>query len=253
MRSTKILIGATVTALLLGALAVGFTAPGAQGEQHQCGPHDVSPEQFVAQYDADRNGTLSQDEFPGPEHAFARVDADGNGQISIVETAEAAKTRHERRGMQGAAGAATMDPQARWERLLEHADADGNGVISQDEFNGPEHAFARLDANEDGQITQEEALAATPRQGRQAGQAGMQRGNVNPEQRWQRMLERHDADNSGTISQDEFMGRDEVFDAIDANDDGQISEDELGQAAQQFRQRQGARMGGGHGPNAGQQ
>lgn len=253
MRNMKILIGVAVTALLLGALAIGFTAPGAEGVQHQCGPNDVSPEQFVAQYDADKSGTLSQDEFPGPEHAFARVDADGNGQITVEEAVAAEKTRHERRGMQGAGGAATMEPQARWERLLEHADADGNGVISQDEFNGPEHAFARLDANQDGQITQEETLAVTPRQGRQAGEAGMQRGNANPEQGWQRMLERHDADKSGTISQDEFMGRDEVFDAIDANDDGQISEDELGQAAQQFRQRRGARMGGGQGANAGQQ
>lgn len=242
MHTQRMIVGLAVSALLLGALAIGFTQPGPQGEQAQCGPHGESWEQFLQEHDADGSGTLSADEFPGPDHAFTRIDADGNGQITEQEAVEAAKTRHERRGMQGRRGE-QIDPQQRWERWLEHQDANGDGVISKDEFNGPEHAFTRLDANEDGQITQEEALATPARRG---GDGGPGHERMNPEERWARMLEHLDADGSGTISQDEFPGRDEVFARIDADGDGQITQDEMQEAAQRMRQRKGNGPGNGN-------
>ncbi len=46
-----------------------------------------------------------------------------------------------------------------------------------------------------------------------------------------RIFQRFDADNSGTISKDEFPGQDDRFDKIDANGDGELSPEELKEAS----------------------
>ncbi len=118
-------------------------------------------------------------------------------------------------------------------------------MISKDEFEGPEHAFTRLDANEDGQITEDEGLAPRRRMGE-----GGPRGDMDPAARWDRMLERLDADESGTISQEEFPGPDHAFARMDADGDGQITQDE---AAQMRRGRRGGGPGMGQGAHGAQQ
>jgi hypothetical protein len=169
MTTRNVLIAAAVSALLLGALAFGFSAPDAEGEPARCGPHQVNPEQFIAEHDADGNGTLSQDEFPGPDRAFDHVDANDDGQITAEEAGQAAKMRRARRGGQGGPGHGPMDPAERWEKMLEHLDADGSGTISQDEFPGRDEVFEKIDADGNGEITQEEAADARPRRGHRGG------------------------------------------------------------------------------------
>ena len=44
--------------------------------------------------DADGNGTISKEEFPGPDRKFDRIDADGNGEISREELKQLAAQRH---------------------------------------------------------------------------------------------------------------------------------------------------------------
>ncbi|MCD6360951.1 MAG: EF-hand domain-containing protein [Armatimonadetes bacterium] len=128
-----------------------------------------------------------------------------------------------------------MDPAQRWQHMLERLDTNKDGKISKDEFPGRDEVFDRIDANGDGFITEDEAAAIGNRRG------GGQRGQMDPAQRWQRMLERQDTNKDGKISKDEFPGRDEVFDRIDANGDGFITEDE---AAAMGNRRGGGQRGG---------
>ncbi|MFW6437537.1 MAG: EF-hand domain-containing protein [Armatimonadota bacterium] len=246
MRTKKTLIVVAVSALLVGALAVGFTAPAAQ--QGRGGPADMDPAAHWARLldhcDANEDGVISRDEFEGPEHAFTRLDTNEDGQITKDE---GLAPRQRAMGQGGPRG--DVDPADRWARLLDHCDANGDGVISKDEFQGPEHAFTRLDANADGQITQDEGLA--PRQ--RMGEGGPQRGNIDPAARWQRMLEHLDADASGTISQEEFPGHEQAFARIDANGDGQITQDEAAQVGQGRRGGGGPGMGQGQGPRGAEQ
>ena len=243
MRTWHILLTLAVLGLLIGALTVGSTAPAAVEPEAHCFAHGAGWEQFLQGADADGNGTISRDEFAGPDHAFARIDADGDGQITQEEAAASALTRHAQRGLQGRQRA-QIDPQERWQRWLEHADADASGTISREEFPAPAELFAKIDADGDGQITQDEALVMPARRAGEGGERGERRGQVGPEARWQRLLEGHDADGNGTISRDEFRGADDVFDRIDADGDGQITQEEAGEIGGRLRGGAGLGRGG---------
>ena len=119
------------------------------------------------------------------------------------------------------AGRAAAEPGARVTRMFERLDANNDGVITKDEFKGPEQAFARMDANGDGKVTQEEATQAAGQFRERAGRL------MDPAKRWEMMLERHDANQDGKLTKDEFPGPDELFARIDANGDGAITEDEM--------------------------
>lgn len=114
--------------------------------------------------------------------------------------------------------------------LFARCDADGDGQISRDEFQGAPEVFERLDGNGDGVITREEAAAAPAGgppggAGRQGGQGGG-RMAMDPAQRWQQVLERFDADGDGQLTAEEFQGAPRVFTMLDQDGDGVVTEAE---------------------------
>ncbi|MEA3404076.1 MAG: EF-hand domain-containing protein [Armatimonadota bacterium] len=119
-------------------------------------------------------------------------------------------------------GAEQADPQpnARAAAFFDRHDANGDGKIERDEFQGAENAFLRMDANGDGTITPDE-LQAGRRQ-------GAQRAMRDPQQMWQRMLQRFDANNDGVLGKDEFGGPERIFSALDRNADGVVTSAEAG-------------------------
>jgi len=195
-----------------------------QGGGHGPG-HGEHLKNMFENHDANNDGKISKDEFPGPDQLFDRLDANGDGAITQEEAQQVGMGR-------GGRGGPMMDPAQRWQHMVEHMDADKDGKISKDEYPGRDEAFARIDANGDGFLTEDEAAQIGRGQG-----LGPQ---MDPAQRWQHMLERMDADKDGKISKDEFPGRDEMFARIDANGDGFITEDEA------------AAMGQGRGGRGGQ-
>lgn len=156
------------------------------------------------------------------------------GAASIAVAAGAViATAHETDGRRGG-GPATM--------LLEHFDRDGDGTVTRAEVEQEQAArFAEADTDGDGQISLDEMVAAQEAQ-RLARQTA----------RAERMLERLDEDGNGMLSPEEAAAAHQrharLFDVIDADDDGEITAEELEEIMQARRGGWGHRMGfGSHG------
>lgn len=207
----KLLIVTGVVALLFAGACALHGQP-ADGQQEG---------DFFDRLDANHDGKIDADEFKGPEEAFTRMDKNGDGSITRDELrgGQRGGFAPAQGGPQGLRG--DMDPAARWQQMLERSDANNDGKISAEEFKGPEEVLKFLDANNDGVITEEEALAAGNRRG-----AGQQ---MDPAERWQRLIDNCDANKDGKISAEEWPARPEMFDRLDRDGDGQLVQDELPQ------------------------
>ena len=108
-----------------------------------------------------------------------------------------------------------LTAEQRWKKL----DQDNDGRISRSEWQRNEQAFDRMDADKDGFVTKEE-LRSAAREFR-----GKQRNG----------LQEMDADADGNISRSEWKGKEEIFNRLDANNDGVLTRDELREARKQRR------------------
>lgn len=99
--------------------------------------------------DADGNGILTRAESDAAATAhFAQMDRDGDGRLSGDELGAAPPARAESTRGAGIAG------------RIRHADTNGDGVVTRDEFlTLSARRFARMDANGDGSVDQAERQA----------------------------------------------------------------------------------------------
>ncbi len=107
-------------------------------------PHGRPFDDLPAEFDTDNDGRLSSDEFPGPADHFDALDSDGDGFLSADELQQGRPGNSDDRG-------------------FEKDDTDQDGMVSLEEFSGPEDMFDRLDTDGDGYITQEEIRQFHPR------------------------------------------------------------------------------------------
>lgn len=114
-------------------------------------------------------------------------------------------------------------------------DSDGDGRVSRDEFQPPQHRrgpnlFARADADGDGTVTREELGVA------------IEEGRDEREQRMLGMFDEMDSDGNGVVTQIEAA--DHAFARVDADGDGFVTEEEANNMRRRGkgkRQRQGQR------------
>lgn len=99
-------------------------------------------------------------------------------------------------------------------------DADGDGQLTQEELESAKSMMlAELDSDGDGMVSEEELAAAI--EARMSERAASYAA---------RMIERLDEDGDGMVSVDEFSGHgdsDKLFSRLDRDEDGMISEDEF--------------------------
>ncbi|WP_240790297.1 EF-hand domain-containing protein [Rhodobacter sp. SY28-1] len=135
----------------LGSAALAERGMGGMGGHDGRGP--MMLEMFDT-IDADKDGKITQDELAAHRAAeFAAADTNGDGALSAEELQ--AKMLAEMLARRSA-------------QMIENMDDDGNGSLSVEEMGeGPmaEH-FARIDTDNDGAISKEEAQAVAERMGK---------------------------------------------------------------------------------------
>ena len=145
----------TLIAALFLVPALGFAADNTTAPKGGRGS-------YFNKADADANGTLSRAEveksMPRLAKKFDQIDTNNDGQLSRDEMKAAKKIdKHAHKKGNKA------DRQAKAAERFKHADTDGDGAISRGEAgkNAPRLAqkFDAIDANKDGQLTQDELRA----------------------------------------------------------------------------------------------
>jgi Ca2+-binding EF-hand superfamily protein len=144
----------------MGGLGMGG-APMGQGPMANGPMGGWMPGFDFATFDADGDGKVTPAEIAARRAAeAAALDANGDGKLSAEELV-AADMRH-----------ALLRAQARVAARIAAQDADGDGMLSAAELAlppGPQGMFDRLDADNDGAVTQDELAAAEARMSARMG------------------------------------------------------------------------------------
>lgn len=116
--------------------------------------------------------------------------------------------------------------------MMKRHDRDEDGKVTREEWQGPAELFGLMDRNGDGAITKEEFEARMQERGGFGGgqgRPGESRSQPEAAQKFDvaTLLRRFDANRNGKVSKEEL---DKFFKWADSNDDGSLSEDEIGVA-----------------------
>jgi len=158
---------------------------------------------LLEKFDGNSDGSITLDELQQVRAAhFVAIDTDNSGDLTDTEMQAYKEVMRE----------------SRMQERFTTNDADGNGVLSLEEFqqdrgDRAERRFNRLDSNADGALTFEEMTTAM--QGRNKGK------------KYNRHFQRLDTDGNSVISQEEFMYSVPLFDRFDSDSDGIITQEEI--------------------------
>jgi Ca2+-binding EF-hand superfamily protein len=176
------------------------------------------PLRRLKQLDANQDGVIEAAEWKGPREMFAKLDADGDGRITDEEARKAAQAMGGGRWSERPGDAA-----------FRRFDADEDGRITAAEWKGSPEAFKTLDANGDGAITREEITPRGPQGGRRGRAPDLRSGKDSAQ-----FLADYDKNRDGQVSREEFP-HERRFAEIDADGDGVLSADEIGDAMDRVR------------------
>lgn len=189
----------------------------------------------IAELDADGDGALSVEESGVSAELFNQADSDGDGLVTeeeLLAMMQSFRPSGPPPGMEGKHGPPPgVDPEEMAASIIEDHDADGDGALTLEESEVDEEVFAKADSDGDGLVTEEE-LVAMMEEGRPQGPPpevgeGMEPSQASAGDMATRIIEDLDSDGDGGLSAGETAASEEVFDALDTNEDGIVSQAEL--------------------------
>ncbi|MFH1136711.1 MAG: EF-hand domain-containing protein [Pseudomonadota bacterium] len=141
--------GAPAYVGVLAALLAAFVWSGlARAEE----PPPLAPpgggKSFIGDFDRDKDGKVSREEFLGPAEQFKQLDRSGDGFIDAAEAPQG------------------PPPRGKKPDFIGDLDRDKDGKVSREEFPGPPEHFKQLDRSGDGFIDAAEAPQGPPPRGK---------------------------------------------------------------------------------------
>ena len=149
----NVVIGSTLAVVVAG-LAIGAAIADSRGAGPMGGRGGMDERPSFTELDTDGDGNVTIAEMRARSAArFAEADTDGDGKLTSEELVAAASARTAERAA------------ARMGRMIEWRDTDGDGMLSLAEMGGDAgpKMFERLDADDDGMISEEEFSAMQER------------------------------------------------------------------------------------------
>lgn len=212
--------------------------------------------QFFEEYDTNADGIVTQDEFTGSGEVFRLLDTDKDGKITTTELGlpadyrpdPNAKAKREKAAKSNRGKGALNDRRKRIKQMFKAWDVNKDGAIAKDEWKGDGAAFDRIDRNNDGRIDKADLgwlmdgmdsmdgmdgmdSMGGPDGMPAPGKAGKKSGpKPNKEPRKDRaaaLMSKLDTDQDGKITREEWRGKTEKFDKLDADGNGVIEAAEL--------------------------
>ncbi|WP_022660377.1 CREC-EF hand family protein [Paucidesulfovibrio longus] len=193
---------------------------------------------FVSDKDGDGDGLLSLEEAGIGQTRFDNADTDGDGYLTEEEISADMESRKKEMDrmmgglnmlMQGMGGRGEGDFAS---SLISESDADGNGMLSQEESGLSDELFGALDADGDGSVSTEEINAAMrPPDGMTGAQGAEQSGEtIAAAATASGVSGSGGSESSGGTESASSSDDDEEYDEYDLNEDGVVTMDELRQA-----------------------
>ncbi|MDF7825359.1 hypothetical protein P4B35_15140 [Pontiellaceae bacterium B12227] len=155
-------------------LAAGTTM--AQRQENNNNRQPPTAAELISRLDKDKDGKVSESEFDGPAEHFSQFDTNGDGYLSESEI-PSGPPPVEQNGSQPQQRGRNQQPDRSQQQgrpgerdqnggFVTRLDKDGDGRISQSEFDGPDDAFTELDKNNDNYLSEDEAPSGPPPRGR---------------------------------------------------------------------------------------
>ena len=171
-------------------------------------------ERVIKRFDVDKDGKVTREEVDSRiKERFQRADLDGDGTITDADLPPMLRDRDILSG-KGHVGRRHGRRGARMLRFLRDADANGDGQISFEEaMAAGGKRFARFDRNKDGAVDKSDLDLLR---------------NEIVDYRVKRFMHRFGAAQDGTLTKEQFTKfRNERFARYDYNNDGELSRDEM--------------------------
>ncbi len=172
--------------------------------------------------DANGDGGIDAEEAPYPG-LLKRFDTDGDGKVTMEEFAKRRQRGNNRGKAQGKAKNNSAKRKAKRRGLsqgmLRRFDSDADGKVTLDEYPASPERFGELDADGDGFLTEKDIAAAAPKKDDATKGA--------PSSDFAAL----DGDGDGRLHRGEFKGTDKEWTALDANQDGWLTPEELAKGA----------------------
>ncbi len=155
-------------------------------------------------FDQDKNGVVSEEEYPGDRNVFRKADRDRDGSLEWKELLRLADSELDdiRKRMKNP---------TRYE-MMNLFDLNYDRKVTSNEYDGPTKAFKKYDTNNDGTVGYYEVYPDR-----------MEREMPKPKPEDLNVLKAMDQNDDGRVSRKEWKGTASAWRRLDRNDDGWIT------------------------------